>query len=71
MNIGKRPWRLSQQIHFLDGNGALTSGPKFVTLRPRKSTLSASDSGPNAFEGQKRFRVISIVNNFKEARHGK
>jgi hypothetical protein len=29
--------RLSQQIHFLDGDAALTSRPKFVTLRPQKA----------------------------------
>ena len=51
LKVGLR--RLSQQVHFLDGNPALTSGPKFVTLRPWKGTLSASDSGPTRWRAKR------------------
>jgi hypothetical protein len=39
----------------------LTSGPTFVTLRPWKRTLSASDSGPNARRAKSDFLLVSVI----------
>jgi hypothetical protein len=52
------------------GGSCLTSGATFVTLRPWKHTLLASDSRANAPEGQKRFPIsglfcVKIIANFR------
>ena len=40
------------------GGGCLTSGPTFVTLRPWKRTLSASDSGPTPRRAKSDSRLL-------------
>ena len=45
----------------------LTSGPTFVTLRPWKRTLSASDSGPTPRRAKSDFR--SVEDNVGTFRH--